>query len=71
LTLRKIQQNLDFKHSDQVKITRNSVKSTILATKLIGRSNYMLSLLFNLTSRDLKTPDWKYLIQSSKANSDL
>jgi farnesyl-diphosphate farnesyltransferase len=71
LTLRKIQQNLDFTHSDQVKITRNSVKLTILTTKLIGRSNYLLTLLFNLTSRDLKTPDWKYLIHSSKANSDL
>ena len=71
LTLRKIKQNLDFKHADQVKITRNSVKSTILATRLMGRSNTMLTLLFNFTSRDLKTPDWKYLIHSSKANSDL
>ena len=71
LTLRKIKHNLDFKHADQVKITRNSVKSTILATKLIGRSNYLLTLLFNLTSRDLNAPDWKYLLHSSKANSDL
>ena len=71
LTLRKIKQNLDFNHSDQVKITRKSVKATILATKLLGRSNFMLTLLFNLTSRDLKTPDWTYSIPSSKANSDL
>ena len=71
LTLRKIKKNLDFKHSDQVKITRNSVKSTILTTKLIGRSNFLLTLLFNITSQELKTPDWKYLIHSSKANPDL
>jgi len=66
LTLRKIKQNLEFNHSDQVKITRNSVKATILATKLTGRSNAMLTLLFNLTSRELKTPDWAYSTQFAK-----
>ena len=71
LTLKKIKQNLDFKHSDQVKITRNSVKATILATRLMGRSNSLLTLLFNLTSRELKTPDWTYSLPSSKANLDL
>jgi len=71
LTLKKIKQNLDFNHSNQVKITRNSVKATILATRLIGRNNTLLSLLFNLTSRELKTPDWSYTITSSKATSDL
>lgn len=71
LTLKKIKQNLDFTHSDQVKITRNSVKATILATRLTGRSNAMLNLLFNLTSRELKTPDWTYSTQSSKDNIKL
>ena len=71
LTLKKIKQNLDFKHSDQVKITRNSVKATILATRLMGRSNALLTLLFNLTSRELKTPDWTYSLPSTKANLDL
>jgi len=71
LTLRKIKQNLDFKHSDQVKITRKSVKATILATGLAGRSNTLLTLLFNLTGRGLKTPGWSYSIPSSKANLDL
>jgi farnesyl-diphosphate farnesyltransferase len=71
LTLKKIKQNLDFNQSNQVKITRNSVKATILATRLIGRNNTLLSLLFNLTSRELKTPDWSYTITSSKATSDL
>lgn len=67
LTLKKIKQNLSFIHSSQVKITRNSVKATIATTKLMGRSNMMLSLLFNLISRDLKTPDWHYIHSTSKA----
>ena len=71
LTLRKIKQNLDFNKSSQVKISRNSVKATILATKLAGRSNSMLSLLFNLAGRRLKTPDWTYTTLSSKSMSDL
>ncbi len=60
LTLKKIKQNLDFNHSDQVKITRNSVKATIFATRLTGRSNTLLSLLFNFAGRELKTPGWTY-----------
>jgi farnesyl-diphosphate farnesyltransferase len=71
LTLKKIKQNLDFNHSDQVKITRKSVKATILATRLTGRHNNLLSLLFNLTSRELKTPDWTYSTSSSKDNIKL
>jgi farnesyl-diphosphate farnesyltransferase len=68
LTLRKVKQNLDFNHSDQVKITRNSVKATIVTTKMLGRSNILLNVLFNLTSRGLSTPDWSYAIPSSKAH---
>ncbi|QPK63455.1 squalene/phytoene synthase family protein [Methylomonas sp. LL1] len=64
LTLKKIKQNLSFNESGQVKISRNSVKTTIVACKLTARSNILLSLLFNLSSRDLKTPDWRYLPQS-------
>ncbi|MDD5274664.1 MAG: phytoene/squalene synthase family protein [Methylovulum sp.] len=64
LTLRKIKQNLNFTDSSQVKISRNSVKSTILATRLAGRSNALLSLLFNLVSRGLATPGWSYPISS-------
>ena len=71
LTLKKIKQNPDFTNSNQVKITRNSVKATILATRLTGRSNTMLSLLFNLTSNELKTPDWTYSTPSSKATAKL
>jgi farnesyl-diphosphate farnesyltransferase len=60
LTLRKIKQHLDFTRSEQVKITRNSVKATIFATKLTVRSNTLLTLLFNSASRGLTTSDWTY-----------
>ena len=60
LTLKKIKENLDFNDSSQVKITRTSVKATIFATKLAVRSNSLLSLLFTITSRKLKTPGWQY-----------
>jgi farnesyl-diphosphate farnesyltransferase len=60
LTLKKIKQNLNFSDSSQVKITRRSVKATILITKLTVRSNFLLSLVFNWVSGDLKTPDWHY-----------
>ncbi|MGR9115897.1 MAG: phytoene/squalene synthase family protein [Gammaproteobacteria bacterium] len=71
LTLKKIKMNLDFKSSNQVKISRNSVKATIATTRLTGRSNLLLSWLFNLTSRGLKTPDWTYSPQTLKAKSAL
>jgi farnesyl-diphosphate farnesyltransferase len=67
LTLKKIKQNLDFNKSEQVKITRKSVKATILAFKLTGRSNFLLSLLFNIVSGGLKTPEWKYSTHAQKA----
>ncbi len=60
LTLKKIKQNLGFTRSDEVKITRNSVKSTIFATKLLGRSNSLLDLLFTMASKGLHDPAWTY-----------
>jgi farnesyl-diphosphate farnesyltransferase len=54
-------ENLDFTESNQVKITRKSVKATILVSKLTVRSNYLLSLIFNLASQNLKSKDWQYL----------
>ncbi len=67
LTLKKIRHNLGFTAPNQVKISRNNVKATILTTKLIGRSNTLLSLLFDFTGRDLKTPNWHYAQPASKA----
>lgn len=66
LTLKKIKQNLGFTRSDEVKITRNSVKSTIFTTKLVGRSNSLLNLLFNLISQGLHDPSWTYSPKLSK-----
>jgi farnesyl-diphosphate farnesyltransferase len=60
LTLKKIKHNLGFVRSEDVKISRNSVKTTILATKLVGRSNYLLELLFGLASQGLHEPNWTY-----------
>ncbi len=60
LTLNKIKNNLDFTESSQVKITRNSVKATIATTQLTVRSNFLLTQLFNFTSKSLPTPDWQY-----------
>lgn len=68
LTLKKVKQHLDFNDSDQVKITRNSVKATIITTRLIGRNNYLLSLVFNAVSRELKTPDWLYSLPPSTSS---
>ena len=60
LTLKKIKQNLGFVRSEEVKISRDSVKSTILATKLLGRSDFLLNALFGLTSQGLHVNDWAY-----------
>ena len=65
LTLKKIKQNIQFNDSSQVKISRRSVKATIITTHLAGRSNKLLSILFNLLSRGLTTPDWHYSPQTS------
>lgn len=67
LTLKKIKQHIDFNESEQVKISRNSVKATILCTRITGRSNLLLSLLFKLTSHGLATPNWKYSPQITEA----
>ncbi|QWF70769.1 phytoene/squalene synthase family protein [Methylomonas paludis] len=61
LTLKKIKENLNFNESSQVKISRRSVKTTILISKFTVRNNWLLTLIFNLFSRNLKTPDWQYL----------
>lgn len=60
LTLRNIKSRLDFNDSKQVKISRNSVKATIFATRLTARSNSLLSLLFNVASLGLAVPNWHY-----------
>jgi 4,4'-diapophytoene synthase len=52
-TLRKINNNLNFSQSNRVKISRRSVKATILATRLAGKNNTLLTLLFRVAGRGL------------------
>lgn len=53
LTLRHINQRRDFYQGQQVKISRRSVKATILISNLITRSDFSLQALFYLFTRAL------------------
>ena len=53
LTLRNLNRHRDFTSGDQVKISRRSVYVTVLVTKLIGRSNALLRLVFACLARGL------------------
>ncbi len=55
LTLRKIQRNPFFTSSDQVKISRRSVRATVLATNLLLRSDRGLRWLFRRAAKGLPT----------------
>lgn len=50
LTLRKIDNNPEFNDGQQVKISRRSVKATMLTTNLLTQHNNLLRLLFRLTA---------------------
>ncbi|MFZ1851019.1 MAG: phytoene/squalene synthase family protein [Nitrosomonas sp.] len=72
LTLNKINAHRDFSESNQVKISRSSVHSTIMMTNATARHNSLLQLLFNIVSRNL--PDVQYSLgdaslHDSKINS--
>jgi farnesyl-diphosphate farnesyltransferase len=53
LTLRKMNKHLYYTDGSQVKITRSSVKGTILATRLAGQNDRLLKLLFSITALGL------------------
>lgn len=53
LTLHKINNNPDFNAGNQVKITRRSVKATILTTNLLTRHDSLLNMLFRITALGL------------------
>ena len=57
LTLRKIHERPDFSAGDQVKISRRSVKATIMITSLTVRSDAMLQFLFDSFTRGLPVPN--------------
>ena len=62
LTLRNLQDNLDFSAGTQIKISRNAVARTILMTRLFGRSDTGLRWLFAMAARGLPltslTAEW-------------
>ena len=53
LTLRKINKHLYYTDGSQVKISRSSVKGTILATRLAVQNDRLLKLLFSTAARGL------------------
>jgi farnesyl-diphosphate farnesyltransferase len=65
LTLRKINNNRAYLNGNEVKITRSSVKATIITTNLLTRSDLLLKLLFNATSRSLP------MIELNQDNNDV
>lgn len=56
LTLRKIHKNRSFTDRNEVKISRNSVKLSYLATHLSVKNNFMLNSLFSLIAAGLPVP---------------
>ena len=61
LTLRKINAQLYFSESKQVKITRLSVKAVIIGSRLTRRSDMSLKSLFYLIGRGLPAPERQVL----------
>jgi 4,4'-diapophytoene synthase len=53
LTLRKINKHLHYTDGDQVKISRLSVKGTILATRMTAQNDSLLKLLFYISGLGL------------------
>ncbi len=53
LTLDKINRHLDFSDGSEVKISRRSVKATLVAGTLFARHDRVLKMLFDYTSRNL------------------
>lgn len=58
LTLNKINEQRDFSDGTQVKITRRSVKATIVTTSLFAGQDWALRLLFKWTARNLPDVDF-------------
>ncbi len=59
LTLRKIKSNLEFSESDEVKISRRAVKATVFASRITGRNDTGLKLLFSICSIGLSSSDYQ------------
>lgn len=57
LTLNKLNKHRDFSAGNHVKISRKSVKATVLVTSLLAGNNRALTLLFDLSARNLPVTD--------------
>ncbi|MCB1950101.1 phytoene/squalene synthase family protein [Nitrosomonas sp.] len=57
LTLKKINRHRSFNNGQQVKITRNTVKATVLTTSIFAGNDWILNCLFNIVSRQLPDID--------------
>lgn len=62
LTLRRINRRLDFSEGKQVKISRSSVKATILISNLFTSNDTALQMLFDLITRPLPISCLKKII---------
>lgn len=58
LTLNKINQHRDFSDGTQVKISRRSVKATIVTTSLFASQDWVLQRLFQFAAKDLPEVDF-------------
>lgn len=68
LTLRRIHANPYFSHGDQVKISRRSVRATVITCRLCHRHDDLLRRLFDLVSRGLPEPVDESLLDLSHLN---
>lgn len=68
LTLRKINSHLDYTDGDQVKISRLSVKGTILATRLTLPKDDLLKLLFSVAAGRLPSSPVSIRCAPAEAN---
>ena len=53
LTLRKLNRHLDFSSGSEVKISRRSVKATVIASRLTAAHDSLMKLIFYLSCAGL------------------
>lgn len=68
LTLKKIKDNPYFSQSTQVKISRTSVKATIVASRLSRVNDSLLHFLFHKVGASLNRPGWQAQIFKFRKN---
>lgn len=69
LTLNKLNKYKDFSDGAQVKISRSSVRATVVLTSLFVRRDRILRLLFDTTSKNLPVPDIHEKLDAVRGNA--